>query len=249
MKWCSILLALFVFGCAAAGGGKTTDNINKAKNLVSQQAGTLSGIGTALGALTPKNLPDQKPALAKQVQAAQVENVSIGKALDSAATSAKKDEATIASASDPVKVRLNWAAVVCFIAGVLGCLGGVFLSSKLGYLASWFRSGGAALAVGGVALYLIGAFLLPLIHIAIWAFWISLGVGLVVAGVWAYLHRSSLIPVVETWFNKIEAGIEVDLAGSPVTAPASTATAAAPAAVHATTATQVIMPPHAPTKA
>jgi hypothetical protein len=203
-KWILIAATLLAagVGCSQPANQKTTTNIAQAQATTTAQAKTLDTVGKTVAGLTPANVPNQKPLLSSEVKQAQAQNGQIATALGVAQKSAKADEAVIASASNPVQVRLNWASGICLVVGVLALVAGMFFSTYLGGIASWLRSGGAALLVAGVLLYAIARFIIPLITALFWAATAVTGVALVAGAVWAYLHRNSLVPVVEAWFGQ-----------------------------------------------
>ena len=203
-KWVLITATLLAAGvaCSFPVNQKTTTNIAQAQATTTTQAKTLATVGKTVDGLTTTNLPGQKPLLSSEVKQAQAQNSQIAASLGVAEKSARKDEAIIASASNPVQVRLNWASGICLVVGVLALVAGMFFSTYLGGVASWLRSGGAALLVAGVLFYALARFIIPLVSALFWIATAITGVALVAGAVWAYLHRNSLVPVVEAWFGQ-----------------------------------------------
>jgi hypothetical protein len=214
MKWLSLLLpAVLLVGCTGnfenriAPPKGTVPSIAQAQNDTQTQAGTLGGLKTTVDGLTPQNLPAQKPLAQNQVGTAITQNGQIATDLKGAAASAKKDAVVVANASNPVVVRLDWTGSTCIAVGVLALVAGIFFASLLGTWTSWLRSGGAALVVAGILLVAIASFLIPLIHALYWIALVLVGVGVLIAALWAYLHRTSLIPSLEGFFSGAQAEV------------------------------------------
>lgn len=195
--------------CGSTGKAKlatisgTPADIKTAQTANTNQAKTLGNLKSTVDGLSPANVTTEKGKAQTLVGIVTDQNHQVGKALGTAAKDTAADHKKMDAAGDPVQVRLHLWAGGLIIAGCIALGIGMFLSTYVGGAAPWLRSGGAAAIGTGILVLVVAALIKAAMAVLPWI----VGTVLVGVGVWVYLHRSSLIPAIESFFNKAKADV------------------------------------------
>lgn len=230
-----LIIPLLLTGCASDIANNlpsgTVPNVVAAQTTAGQQGKTLKNLKGTVDGLTPDNLGTEKPKAQQGVADATNQNSTISKSLAVAVPAAKKDASTIASSTDPVKVRLNNWALFGIGIGVLAVIVALIFGKFLGDADEYVIEVGVALIAAGLLFYGIAS-LLHTIHLIVVGILIA---GLVGGAIWAALHWSSVAASIKAVYAKAK--------GILVKAPAVVAVkVATPAAIPAPKAVPAVKP-------
>lgn len=221
-----LLVPLVLAGCANDFAkdlsSATVPNAVVAQNAAKSQGKTLKNLKGTVDGLTPGNLDVEKPKAQQGVADATTENATISKSLAVVVPAAKKDASTIASSTDPVKVRLNEWALAGIGLGVLGVIIALIFGKFLGDADEYVIEVGVSLIAAGLLFYGIAS-LLHTIHLIVVGVFIAALVG---GGVWAALHWASVAAEIKAVYAKVKA----IFVGTPVVAAVKVVATAAPVA-------------------